>query len=271
MINRHCLAAVLIAGYAAVFALGVMGGWCFAGEATATRYAGPEICAKCHRDIAETQSSTAMANTWQGASAPSLSANFDQKKAEGPEPALRYEVRRDTDGFEFSVVGPHAAQTVLPVEAIVGGKRHGMSFLVRVQQLDGIPLERPALIEARYAYSPQGALVLSPGFRNEKPSDWEDSIGRVLSPSFERRCVTCHGEPNTLGAGQHGGVRCESCHAPASAHVDSMQGASRQPVVPEHLAGVKSIAVCAQCHTGLSSASHSDPLPGDLLVSSQVP
>lgn len=29
--------------------------------------------------------------------------------------------------------------------------------------------------------------------------------------------------------------------------------------------------VCGQCHTGLSSATHSDPVPGDLLVSSQVP
>lgn len=212
-----------------------------------------------------------MANTWRSALAPSLPANFDQKKIEGPTPALQYEVRRVADRFEFSVLPPHGPKTVLPVEAIIGGKRHGMSFLARLQQIDGIPLARPALIEARYAYSPHRSLVLSPGFLNQKPSDFEDSLGRVLSPGFEQRCLTCHGKPGTLGAGAHGGVRCESCHAPASAHVDSMKGTNRQPSMPETLTGIKAMAICAQCHTGLSSVNHSDPFPGDLLVSSQVP
>lgn len=238
---------------------------------TGPSYAGPEVCSKCHKDIAASQISTAMANTWHGALAPSLPANFDQKKVEGPDPVFQYEVRRLAEGFEFSVVPPHGPQTVLLVEAIIGGKRHGMSFLPRVSQLDGIPLERPALIEGRYAYSPHGSLVLSPGFPNQKPTDFEDALGRVLSPSFEKRCLTCHGQPDTLGAGKHGGVRCESCHGPAGAHVNSMQGPNRPPVIPENLTPAKAMAVCAQCHTGLSSVNHADPLPGDLLVSSQVP
>ena len=238
---------------------------------TGPNYAGPEVCSKCHKDIAASQISTAMANTWRGALAPSLPAIFDQKKVEGPDPVFQYEVRRLAEHFEFSVIPPHGPQTVLPVEAIIGGERHGMSFLARISQLDGIPLERPALIEGRYAYSPHGSLVLSPGFLNEKPSDLEDALGRVLSPNFEKRCLTCHGQPDTLGAGKHGGVRCESCHGPAGAHVNSMQGPNRPPVIPEALTPAKATAACAQCHTGLSSVNHADPLPGDLLVSSQVP
>lgn len=248
-----------------------MAGLCLASDPAASRYAGPEACSRCHKEIAAAQIETAMANTWRGASAPSLPATFDQKKTEGPDAASHYEIRRVADRFQFSVLTPFTARMTLPVEAIVGGKRHGLSFLARIQQIDGIPLERPALIEARYAYAPLNALVLSPGFLNQKPSDLEDSLGRVLSPAFEQRCLRCHGEPNTLGAGQHGGVRCESCHGPASAHIDSMQGPGRQLVRPERLAGVKAMTVCAQCHTGLSTANHSDPLPDDLLVSSQVP
>ncbi len=211
-----------------------------------------------------------MANTWAGALDPSLPANFDQKKVEASGPAFQYEIRRMGQGFEFSVTPPDRPRAVLPVEAIVGGKRHGISFLARITKLDGIPLERPALIEGRYAYSPRGSLVLSPGF-HEKPSDFEDALGRVLSPGFEKKCLTCHGQPDTSGAGKHGGVRCESCHGPAGAHVDSMLGPGRSPVKMDALTPAKAMAACAQCHTGLSSANHADPVPGDLLVSSQVP
>ncbi len=249
----------------------IAAGFCFAADMGTVPYAGPEVCSKCHKEIAATQMTTAMANTWRGALAPSLPANFDLKKSEGSNPAFEYEIRRVGNRFAFSVVSPGGANTTLPVEAVIGGKRHGMSFLPRIEQLDGMRIERPALIEARYAYSPHGSLVLSPGFGSEKPSDLEDSLGRVLSPAFEQRCLTCHGKPGTLGAGVHGGVRCESCHGPARAHVQSMQGGNRQPVIPEHLVRAKAMSVCAQCHTGLSTVNHSDPMPSDLLVSSQVP
>lgn len=252
----------------------VFAGSCFGADTPEPHYAGPEVCSTCHRDIAASQVTTAMANTWRGAMAPSLSVNFDLKKSEGPDPALQYEVRRLADHFEFSLTTSHSGKTTLPVEAMIGGKRNGISFLARIQQVGGIPLERPSLIEVRYAYSPHGSLVLSPGFLKEKPANYEDSLGRVLSPEFEQRCLRCHGQPNTLGgAGEHGGVRCESCHGPAGAHVASMQAANHQQVQvkPETLSRTKAMVVCAQCHTGLSSANHSDPMPGDLLVSSQVP
>lgn len=213
-----------------------------------------------------------MANTWQGIAPDTLPPNFDLRKSEGASPALQYQIRRLGNGLEFSVVSGAGVKTALPVEAVVGGKRHGESFLLRVDRVAGIPIARPALLEARYAYSPHDTLVLSPGFQKEKPEDLEGTLGRTLSPDFEQRCLTCHGKPGTLGAGSHGGVRCESCHGPASAHVSSMAPGTRgqTPAMPAQLKGTDVMPVCGQCHTGLSSATHSDPLPGDLLVSSQV-
>jgi predicted CXXCH cytochrome family protein len=244
----------------------------FAADSRTPRYAGAEICAKCHRDIAAAQSTTAMAKTWNAASTLPLLASFDQKKIEGPDPALSYEVRRSGGQLEFSIAGPHATESVLPVQAVIGGKRHGVSFLARIRELDGIPLARPALIEARYAYSSHAAaLVLSPGFQTEKPASLETAAGRVLSPAFEQKCLSCHGQPGTLGAGAVGGVRCESCHGPSGDHVESLTGGSREPIRPASLAGPKSIEICAQCHTGLSNINHADPVAGDLVVSSQVP
>jgi predicted CXXCH cytochrome family protein len=280
-------------GFAALLAPAVMA---FASDSGTLRYAGPEVCANCHKDIASAQSATAMAKTWDAASTLPLPPGFDQKKAEGPDPALVYEIRsapvrsseiRSSGGkLEFSVTGLHESKTVLSVEDVIGGNRHGVSFLARIRDLDGIPLARPALIEARYAYSPhhsaqggscllcpiqEGSLVLSPGFQAEKPASLERALGRVLSPAFEQKCLSCHGEPGTLGAGMHGGVRCESCHGPAADHVQSLTTPGRQPIRPASLAGPKSIEICAQCHTGLSNINHADPVPGDLLVSSQVP
>ena len=233
-------------------------------------YAGPEVCAPCHKSIADTQSKTAMANTWHGSADPSLPANFDESIAEGKINALHYQIRRAGERFEFSVSGDGAPKLTAPVDAIVGGKRHGLSFLLSVNQVGGIPLDRPAMIEGRYAFSHLKSLVLSPGFSTDQPSNDEDEMGRVLSPNFEQRCLSCHGKPETLGAGKQGGVRCESCHGPASEHVDSI--ASGKPLIrPKSLAGAGSIEVCAQCHNGLSANGHSDPMPEDLLVSSQVP
>ena len=240
-----------------------------AADSGSLRYAGPEICAKCHKDIAAAQSTTAMARTWDAAS--TLPTGFNQKKVEGPDPALAYEVRSSRGKLEVSIAEPAGVNTVLPVQAVIGGNRHGVSFLAQVRELSGSHLVRPTLVEARYAYSPRGSLILSPGFHTEKPASLESAMGRVLSAGFEQRCLSCHGKPGTLGAGEHGGVRCESCHGPAANHVDSLTVAGAKPILPEPLAGPKSIAVCAQCHTGLSNINHADPVPGDLLVSSQVP
>lgn len=236
----------------------------------ADQYAGAEVCASCHKSIADTQSKTAMANTWHGRADASLPAKFDENIAEGMTDSLHYEIRRTGERFEFSVAGTNAPKLTAPVDSIVGGKRHGLSFLLNVDQVGGITLERPAMLEGRYALSHLGSLVLSPGFSTDKPSNDEDELGRVLSPTFEQRCLSCHGKPETLGAGKQGGVRCESCHGPASEHVNSI--ASGKPMVrPKSLTGAGSIEVCAQCHNGLSTSGHSDPMPEDLLVSSQVP
>lgn len=231
-------------------------------------YAGPEVCASCHKDIAATQAETPMAKTWLGKLPTAMGAGFQVRTTEPGASALISQVQGFRDGLRYSSTLPNGANVVLPVETVIGGRRNGLSFLERIDRVNGIPLERPALLEGRYAYH-QGGLVLSPGFDPAKPTTFEDALGRVLSPEFEQRCLTCHGKPHTLGAGPHGGVRCESCHGPASDHVASVTAAGHQLITPKKLTRTNSLSVCAQCHTGLSD--RSDPVPDDLLVSNQVP
>jgi tetratricopeptide (TPR) repeat protein len=245
---------------------------CFAADSNEPHYAGAEVCGSCHKDIAASQSNTAMARTWHGAITSSLPPDYDGRAKEGSDKALEYELRRQGDHFVYSTLMPDGLKVTLPVKVIMGGERHGLSFLVSIETLGGIPLEHPALIEARYVYNtPHRALTLSPGFDSEKPRSYETAFGRVLSPTFEQRCLTCHGQPNTLGAGKQGGVRCESCHGPGLQHVQAIgNGKPGIGIVdPKKLTAEKSLEICAQCHSGFSY--RSDPLPKELLVSSQVP
>jgi len=208
-----------------------------------------------------------MARTWLGRSAEFAESKFD-------EGSLHYDIRRNGDKVRYSVGEGGSTPLTAPVESMIGGKRHGISLLLTIDQLGGISLARPAMIEARYALLHSGAFVLSPGFPKEPPHDLEHELGRVLSPTFQVRCLTCHGEPGTLGAGKEGGVRCESCHGPASAHVAAVKagGIEQQQIgKPKSLKGNNSLEVCAQCHSGFKASGHVDPIPEDLLVSSQVP
>jgi tetratricopeptide (TPR) repeat protein len=216
-----------------------------------------------------------MAQTWRGTIAGFPESKFDEgsKDTSASQP-IHYDVRRNGSQVVFSVTDGGSEPWTVPVDSIIGGKRHGISFLLSVDRISGMSLERPAMLEARYALLPTGALILSPGFPKEQPQDLEHKLGRVLSPTFELRCLTCHGKPGTLGAGKDGGVLCESCHGPASAHVASAKGGGvgqQQLVRPKSLKGNASMDVCAQCHSGFKPRAHADPLPEDLLVSSQVP
>lgn len=240
-------------------------------DAGDARYAGAAVCASCHQEIAASQAKTAMAKTWQGAATQLLPAGYHGRAKEGSTKPLEYEIQRQNGGFVFSAAMPGGVKTTLPAKVIMGGERHGLSFLLSIDKLGSIPLERPALIEARYVYnSPNHALAISPGFGSGEPGSYEDAFGRVLSPGFQEKCLSCHGEPGTLGAGAHGGVECESCHGPGLDHVQAIRQSKPGGGVvnPAKLAVDQRLDTCARCHAGF--VDRSDPLPKEMLVSSQV-
>jgi predicted CXXCH cytochrome family protein len=234
-------------------------------------YVGHEVCAGCHKDIAATQTQTRMAQTWQGSSGKVLPAHYDQVHLEGPDPAIEYRVRGTVEGFGFLVHLPGRDAVDYVVEDLTGGTRHGVSFLFRVHDVGGIPLTRAPLIEGRYLYSaPLHNLALSPGFPAEKPASFETALGRVLSPGFEKKCLTCHGEPRHIGALSEVGVTCESCHGPGQSHLIALgkKTADKGILNPKKLPVAEQMRPCSQCHAGFSTIQ--DPMPDDVLISDQV-
>jgi hypothetical protein len=107
-------------------------------DASGLGYAGTAVCASCHKEIAASQAQTAMATTWHGGAA-QLPVGYHGRATEGSAEPLAYEIERRSDGFVFSARMPDGVKTNLPVKVVMGGARHGLSFLLSIETLGGIP------------------------------------------------------------------------------------------------------------------------------------
>jgi predicted CXXCH cytochrome family protein len=234
-------------------------------------YLGRDVCAGCHKDIAIMQSRTNMARAWQGAATLQLPAHYSETYTEGPAPAIEYALARTGRNLQYRVQMPGQTPLDFPVETTIGGERHGLSFMIRLNSLDGLPLPRPALVEARYFhYAQQNKLALELGFPEEKPTNYETALGRVLTPFLEKRCLECHGAPRSRGPRVASGIDCESCHGPGQKHLVALGSHTRDLGIlnPKKLPVAERMRPCSQCHAGSSVVE--DPMPYDTLISNQV-
>jgi predicted CXXCH cytochrome family protein len=242
------------------------------GSTGGSGYVGRDACAGCHKSIFLSHVHTNMARTWQGVAInPQLPANYFETHAEGPAPAIEYALKRIGQSLQYRAQMPGQPPLDFPVESMVGGERHGISFLFRVPALDGLPLPRARLLEARYFHYAEGnQLAFSLGFPEEKPSTYETALGRVLTPYLEKRCLGCHGAPRTYGTHIETGVSCENCHGPGQAHLTAAGRHARDLHIlnPNKLPVADRMRPCSQCHAGSSVVE--DPMPDDTLISDQV-
>jgi len=234
-------------------------------------YVGRDVCAGCHKDIAQLQSRTNMARTWMGPVTPLLGANYSQTHAEGPAPEIHYAMKSTGQNLQYRVQMPGRPPQDFLVESMVGGTRHGISFLFRVPAVEGLPLPLARLLEARYFhYAEQNRLAFSLGFPEDKPTSYETAFGRVLTPYLEKRCLSCHGAPRTHGARVETGVSCENCHGPGQPHLAALGAHAKDLAMwnPNKLPMAERMRPCTQCHAGSSYLG--DPMPDDVLISDQV-
>ena len=234
-------------------------------------YLGREVCAGCHKDIAKVQSGTNMARTWQEPAPQQRPVNYSETHTEGPAPEIAYELKGTGPILQFRVQMPGQPVVGFPVETMVGGQRHGISFLLRVPALQGLPLPVSRLVEARYFhYAGQNKLAFSLGFPEEKPMSYETALGRVLTPYLEKRCLSCHGAPRTHGTSVETGVACENCHGPGQPHLAALSNHAPDLAMwnPNKLPMAEQMRPCTQCHAGSSIVE--DPMPDDVLISDQV-
>jgi hypothetical protein len=124
-----------------------------------------------------------MARTWQSAATPLLPADYHGSAKEGSSKPIEYQIQHQGPGLIFSAVMPGGVRTTLPVKIIMGGERHGLSFLLELEKLGGIPLERPALIEGRYVYnSPNSALAICRDWAPRNPVRMKTFLAECSAP-----------------------------------------------------------------------------------------
>ncbi|HEX7360931.1 MAG TPA: tetratricopeptide repeat protein [Bryobacteraceae bacterium] len=241
------------------------------GRTLSSQYVGREVCANCHKGIAANQITTNMANTWQGTTPKDLPVHYSETATEGPGAPIKYLVKRIGGKMEYQTQMPGGPLLTFPVLTAVGGKRHGISFLVRISSLDGLPVPGKPLIEGRYFHSShENKLALSLGFPTDKPTNYETAFGRVLTPYLKKRCLECHVAPRRAGSELETGVTCENCHGPGRPHLKALSAHSKNPGIlnPATLPIAEQWKPCTQCHAGSSLVE--DPLPDQLLISDQV-
>lgn len=244
---------------------------CAGGSGEVNGYLGSDVCAGCHKDIVKTQAQTKMAQTWLSLDTPQLPAKYLETHAEGPEPVIKYAAEKSGKSPVYRVQMPGQPALEFPVESMVGGRRHAITFLFRVPEMAGTPLPRAPLVEGRYIHSVlENGLALELGFPEDKPSNYETAFGRVLTPSLEKRCFSCHTAPRTWGTHVERGVACENCHGPGQAHLAAASAHSSDVGIlnPGKLPIAERLRPCSQCHAG--SGYVEDAMPSNLLISDQV-
>ncbi len=190
-----------------------------------------------------------------------------------------YSIEKPADEWKYRVKLPGRSLQSFPLHSVIGGKRFGVSFIVKASAIESQVLDRTALVEARYMLDAETQrLKLSPGFPLDKPHNYETAIGRVLSPEFAEKCMECHGgtlRPSIAAGETHPAyedfaVRCERCHGPGAAHAAAMKAHEKESRIihPRRLSRQEQMRLCGKCHSGFSPVPQ--PRPDDLLISNQV-
>lgn len=215
-------------------------------------YVGSQVCATCHREIADQFSSHPMGHSSGSlTTVQSIEAYGDEAGFESRD-GMHYQVEKDDQGIVhheqlIDQQGEILYDQGVQMELSIGSGRRGRS----------------------YAYRRGNRFFMSPISWYTSKEKWDLSPGYQpgAHQRFDRliteRCLACHvGQMNLEPAPdtwnrevpivEHG-VSCERCHGPGSSHVKHHQHpetASEMDRIinPSHLDPARRDAVCNQCH-----------------------
>jgi len=226
-------------------------------------YTGAQACEPCHQDLFQRQSASSHALTFRGVPPGWEAVRAETPRIHDPETGLDYGVVH-RDGKTWQVAYEKGReQAAAPLSYLLGSGHHGISPLTH----DG---ERWRYL--RLTFFANHGWDRSPMHGRGNASDDDRNVhGWPLSDDDLAQCLRCHTTRLELtGAGVNEaksefGVRCESCHGPGRAHVEAMQlaggpGSRRAAATidrkienPSRWSSSTYMALCGQCHNGMSS------------------
>jgi predicted CXXCH cytochrome family protein len=216
-------------------------------------YVGDEVCARCHRSIADSYHAHPMGRSAALVSKGKTVEKYDPsghtRFASGP-----FELEVDTTGervlhrIELRGGAPVAVPAVtIPVEVAIGSGTRGRSYL---------SVESGAVWQTPLSwFGPDQKWDVSPGFR----------LGDTVRRSIVPECLYCHVDRVEPIAGaenryreplfaKQAAIGCERCHGPGELHAAErtsgglLTGLDTSIVSPRHLTPTLQLAICEQCH-----------------------
>jgi hypothetical protein len=225
----------------------------YAGLTDTVHYVGINTCKGCHQSIYNTFIETGMGKSFEAASRKKSSAVFNNKSlVYDKDLDYYYHPYWDGDSLrvkEFRMAGKDTVhQRTEMVSFIVGSGQHTNSHIMNTNgYLHQVPVTY---------YTQKGTWDLAPGFDNGKNTRFRRLIGL--------ECMSCHNAyPDFVQGSENkytrvmGGIDCERCHGPGSAHVQlkssgNLVDISRQIdysiVNPSKLPVNLQFDVCQRCH-----------------------
>jgi predicted CXXCH cytochrome family protein len=229
-------------------------------------YAGSAACRDCHQREYDSWQTTGMAKMFRPYRPGDVIGDFS-----GSQPVSDL-ARAITDaGKPFVEIrrGEKGDWVRYPVDYVIGSKW---------QQAYATTLPDPRILVFPIQYSRVRSTWLNYWKIVDGPDSARTDISRFhevpVNAIYQNTCAPCHTSQLKFQAGiespgdasfREGGINCEMCHGPSSAHVEWMKGsrtrrlADDTPLQFRRLTAEQSVAVCAQCHS--QSAVH-DTQPG---------
>lgn len=205
------------------------------------RYTGAAACARCHPQQSAAQSATGHAHALAPAESHRLRSSFPLGATEARRPP-RFRFR--FDGFTARI-DDNTEVLAVPMEWAFGAGEQAVTFVSRANA-------RFYLEHYLSFYSALAKFGPTPGQLKLQPQNLAEAAG-LLYPVGDAAagidaCFECHstGKLSAALVPAENGVRCEACHGPGAAHVES---AGKAPIDnPKHLSAPKLNELCGRCH-----------------------
>jgi hypothetical protein len=213
-----------------------------------TRFAGPEKCAGCHKDVYEKHLQTAHHLSSQAATEKTIRGSFEKGRNRYQyNPLLHIDMEKRDSGLFQVVYYKGQERKVLPFDIAIGSGTKGQSFAYWLNnRLFQLPMTYYAIAE-----------------------QWSNSPGFPSKVQFDRpitsRCMECHSSFASTIPGKEPeefkkqelilGVGCEKCHGPGAEHVtfqtkNPTEKKAKFILNPASFSRQQKLDMCAVCHGG---------------------
>lgn len=214
-------------------------------------FVGHQKCAECHQEIADLHSASGHSKTFSLAKDSPAAKQLCGRKLSGGDPFGTYEYICDSEGVAASIPQRFGGR-LFPIDFALGSGQHAVTFVTLTRGRAGETLG----IEHRMTwYASDGQFDITPAQQDLRPIVDGAYFGNVLEDGELHRCFNCHTTSAKIVGTQlenlYGGVHCERCHGPASAHVAAARrGDTKEALRLMHRerTAKEEIDACGKCH-----------------------